>query len=197
MDVLWQTRFVYFCKTFMQKRVLLDSEQLHIVIERLCRQLIEVYDDFSDTVFLGLQPRGVFLADRISKKLGEILQKEIPLGKLDISFYRDDFKRREITEVFEMDVPFIIEGKNVILVDDVLYTGRTVRAALDAMVDFGRAQKVELLVLIDRKYTRELPINAQYVGKKVNSIQSERVLVELKEQGHEHDFVWLLNRKDI
>lgn len=181
----------------MQKRILLDSELLHIVIERLCRQLIEVYDDFSDTVILGLQPRGIFLAERINKKLNEILKKEIPLGKLDIAFYRDDYKRREITEVFEMDVPFTIENKNVILVDDVLYTGRTVRAALDAMVDFGRPSKVELLVLIDRKYTRELPINAQYVGKKVNSIQSERVLVELKEQGHDNDFVWLLNKKDV
>lgn len=181
----------------MQKRILLDSELLHIVIERLCRQLIEVYDDFSDTVILGLQPRGIFLAERINKKLKEILQKEVPLGKLDISFYRDDYKRREIPEVFEMDVPFIIENKNVILVDDVLYTGRSVRAALDAMVDFGRPKKVELLVLIDRKYTRELPINAQYVGKKVNSIQSEKVLVELKEQGHPNDFVWLLDRKEV
>lgn len=181
----------------MQKRILLDSELLHIVIERLCRQLIEVYDDFSDTVILGLQPKGIFLAERINKKLKEILQKDIPLGKLDISFYRDDYKRREMLEVFEMDVPFIIENKNVILVDDVLYTGRSVRAAMDAMVDFGRPKKVELLVLIDRKYTRELPINAQYVGKKVNSIQSEKVLVELKEQGHPNDFVWLLDRKEV
>jgi pyrimidine operon attenuation protein / uracil phosphoribosyltransferase len=181
----------------MQKRELLDSQLLQIVIDRLCRQLIENFGSFNDTVIIGLQPRGVFLAQRIATNLETILEKKIPLGKLDISFYRDDYKRREIANVFEMDIPFIIENKNVILVDDVLYTGRTVRSALDAMVDFGRPTKVELLVLIDRKYTRELPINAQYVGKKVNSIQSERVLVELKEQGHESDHVWLFDKNVV
>lgn len=181
----------------MQKRILLDNEHLQIVIERLCRQLIENYNNFENTVILGLQPRGVFLASRIKQKLDTILGIDIPIGKLDIAFYRDDFKRREITEVFEMNVPFIIENKNVILVDDVLFTGRTIRAALDAMVDFGRPQKVELLVLIDRKYTRELPINAQYVGKKVNTILSEKILVELKEQGHNQDYVWLLDKKEL
>ncbi|MFN8436608.1 MAG: bifunctional pyr operon transcriptional regulator/uracil phosphoribosyltransferase PyrR [Cytophagales bacterium] len=179
----------------MSKRLIFDSEHLQIVIERLCRQLIENYDNFEDTVIMGIQPRGVYLASRIKNKLEEILETKIQFGKLDISFYRDDYKRREISEIFEMDVPFVIENKNVILVDDVLFTGRTIRASLDAMVDFGRARKVELLVLVDRKLTRELPVYAQYVGKKVNTILTERIVVELKEQGHAQDGVWIVDKK--
>jgi pyrimidine operon attenuation protein/uracil phosphoribosyltransferase len=179
----------------MQKRILIDNQLLSITIERLCHQLIENHDDFENSIILGLQPRGVFLAERICKKLKEILKKDISLGYLDATFFRDDFRKKEIPlKAAETKVPFLIEDKKVILVDDVLYTGRTVRAALDAMIAFGRPQKVELLVLVDRKYSRDLPIQPNYVGTKVNTIESEKVLVELKEQGLEKDNIWLVTK---
>ncbi len=181
----------------MQKRNIIDSQLLQITVKRLCQQLIENHDDFSNSVILGLQPRGVFLAERIQKELKSLIKKDVPLGKLDISFYRDDYRRREVTAgAFEMNVPFIIEGKKVILVDDVLYTGRTVRSAMEAMIAFGRPSKVELLVLINRKYTRELPIFADYIGKSVTSLNTEKVIVELKEQGAKDDNVWLSKKKE-
>ncbi len=143
---------------------------------------------------LGLQPRGVFLAERIKRRIYELAQLQVPLGYLDATFYRDDFRRRETPLKPNMTrVPFIIEDHKVILVDDVLFTGRTVRAALDAMNAFGRPRKVELLVLIDRKYSRDLPIEPNYVGKHVNSILSQRILVEWKEQGAKDDNIWLIN----
>jgi pyrimidine operon attenuation protein/uracil phosphoribosyltransferase len=180
----------------MQKRILIDNQHLSITIERLCHQLIENHDDFENSIILGLQPRGVFLAERITKKLKEILKKEISLGYLDATFFRDDFRKKEVPlKAAETKVPFLIEDKKVILVDDVLYTGRTVRAALDAMIAFGRPQKVELLVLVDRKYSRDLPIQPNYVGTKVNTIESEKVLVELIEQGLEKDNIWLVTNK--
>lgn len=177
----------------MQKLNILDKQLLSITINRLCQQLIENHSNFENTVILGIQPRGVFLANRIQKQLSALLNKEIPLGKLDITFYRDDYKRREVmASSYAMDVPFIIEGKKVILIDDVLYTGRTIKAAMEAMTAFGRPEKVELLVLINRKYSRELPIYADYVGKSVNSLVSEKVVVQLQEQGGKEDNVWLI-----
>jgi pyrimidine operon attenuation protein / uracil phosphoribosyltransferase len=179
----------------MQKKLILDSELLDITISRLCQQLIENHYDFSDSVIIGMQPRGLFVADILHKKLQNDLKKEIPLGYLDATFYRDDFRRRETpVKANETRIPFIIEGKNVVLVDDVLFTGRTIRAALDAMIAFGRPAKVELLVLIDRKYNRELPINADYVGKVVNTLSTQRVLVELEAQGHKQNKIWLINK---
>src|SRR5688572_13472477 len=179
----------------MQKKLILDSDLLDITISRLCQQLIEAHQDFSETVILGLQPRGIFLAEIIHQKLEKILKKSIPLGYLDATFHRDDFRRREIpAKASENKIPFIVEGKNVVLVDDVLFTGRTIRAAMDAMIAFGRPAKVELLVLIDRKYNRELPIAADYVGKSVNTLASQRVLVELEAQGHKHNKIWLINK---
>ena len=142
----------------MQKKLILDSDLLDITISRLCQQLIENHNDFSETVIIGMQPRGIFLAEIIHKKLAERHQKRaFPLGYLDTTFHRDDFRRREIPpKANETEIPFIIEGKKVVLVDDVLFTGRTIRAAMDAMIAFGRPATVELLVLIDRKYNREL-----------------------------------------
>lgn len=178
----------------MQKRLILDRLQLDITISRLCQQLIENHDHFTDSVILGMQPRGIFLAERINNKLKEITGIKIPIGYLDATFYRDDFRRRETPlKANATKIPFLIENKKVILIDDVLYTGRSVRAALDAMNAFGRPAKVELLVLIDRKYTRDLPVEANYIGKHVNSIQSQRVLVEWTEQGYEQDHIWLVN----
>lgn len=178
----------------MQKKLILDSDFLDITLSRLCQQLIENHGDFANSVIIGLQPRGIYLADMIRQKLKKIAGKEIPLGYLDVTFHRDDFRRREITKASEIRIPFIIEEKKVILVDDVLFTGRTVRAALDAMMAFGRPAKVELLVLIDRQYNRDLPIAPDYVGKTVNTVLTQKVLVELVAQGHSQNKIWLVNK---
>ena len=176
----------------MSKRLILNNSLIDITLNRLCQQLIENHEDFSNSAIIGLQPRGAFPALRIKEKLELQLKTQVLLGKLDATFYRDDFRRREKPlKANTTDVPFIIEGKKVILIDDVLFTGRTVRAALDAMAAFGRPDKVELLVLIDRKYTRELPIEADYVGKYVDSVFSQRVMAEWKEQNGIEDSVWL------
>lgn len=179
----------------MQKKLILDADLLHVTIDRLCQELIENHADFSTTVLLGLQPRGIFLAERVHDKLVKACKRDIPLGYLDTTFHRDDFRRREEPpKASETRVPFLIEGKNVVLIDDVLYTGRTVRAALDAMIAFGRPEKVELLVLIDRKRTRELPISADYVGQYVNTLDTQKVLVEL-DDNHKHNRIWLINKE--
>lgn len=181
----------------MQKKLILDSDLLDITLSRLCEQLIENHASFENTVILGLQPRGIYLAELIQNKLKELAKKEIPLGYLDATFYRDDFRRRDTpAKASETRVPFVIEGKQVILIDDVLFTGRTVRAALDAMIAFGRPEKVELLVLVDRTRTRDLPIAADYVGKFVDTLESQRILVELVAQGHKQNRIWLVNNKD-
>ena len=161
-----------------QKKQILDPKLIDITINRLCQQLIENHGDFSNSVIIGLQPRGIYLARLIVDKLNNILGKKINFGLLDITFHRDDFRRRDLPiKANTTQIDFIIEDKNVIIVDDVLYTGRSVRAALDAMTAFGRPKKVELLVLINRKYTRHLPIEPDYVGKSVNTLESQRVLV--------------------
>jgi pyrimidine operon attenuation protein/uracil phosphoribosyltransferase len=179
----------------MQKKLILDSDLLDITISRLCQQLIENHDEFVDTVIIGMQPRGIFLAELIHEKLSRNTAVEIPIGYLDATFYRDDFRRRETpVKANETRIPFIIEGKKVVLVDDVLFTGRTIRAAMDAMIAFGRPATVELLVLIDRKQNRELPIAADYIGREVNTLASQRVLVELEAQGHKQNKIWLINK---
>ncbi len=178
----------------MQKKLIIDSHLLDITINRLCQQLIENHGDFQHSAILGLQPRGIFLAERLQQKLEQYVGRPIHTGRLDTTFFRDDFRRREQPlKANATHVPFIIEEKKVIIVDDVLFTGRTVRAALDAMTAFGRPEKVELLTLIDRKYTRDLPISPDYVGRHVNTIASQRVLVAWKEQGEEKDQIWLIN----
>ncbi len=174
------------------KRLILSNPLLDITINRLCQQLIENHGDFENTVILGLQPRGVFLAERITNKLREEVSSQVKLGYLDATFFRDDFRRRETPlKPNETKVPFVIEGKKVILIDDVLATGRMVRAAIDAMQAFGRPEKIELLCLINRRYERDLPIQPDYTGMKVNTLESQRVLVEWKEQGFEEDRIWL------
>ncbi len=165
----------------MKPRIILDSKHIEITVTRLCYQLIEVHNDFSNTVIIGLQPRGIYLSKRIQKKLSEILKtKNIQCGSLDTTFYRDDFRKKELVPN-ATEIDFIIEDKNVVLVDDVLYTGRTIRAGLDAMLAFGRPNDVELLVLIDRRLSRHLPIQAKYIGKTIDSIASEKVKVDWKE----------------
>jgi pyrimidine operon attenuation protein/uracil phosphoribosyltransferase len=181
----------------MQKRLILDSLLLDITLSRLSQQLIENHGDFSNTVILGLQPKGIFLADILQRKLEKEINKPIEMGYLDTTFYRDDFRRRDTpVQANETKIPFIIEDKKVILVDDVLYTGRSVRAALDAMIAFGRPSKVELLVLVNRSYSRDLPIAPDYVGKHVNTLDTQKVLVELVGQGHEQNKIWLINKEE-
>jgi len=177
-----------------QKRLVLSSPLLEIMISRLCQQLIENHQDFSNTVVMGLQPRGIHFAERIVKELREVTRQDILLGHLDATFYRDDFRRRESPLVpNKTNVPFLIEGKKVILIDDVLASGRMVRAALDAMTAFGRPKVVELLVLIDRRYNRELPIDPDYVGMQVSTVETQRVQVEWTEQGFDADHIWLVD----
>ena len=157
---------------------ILSEHQLHITIKRLAHQLLENNTGIDNTVLIGLQPRGVFLSDRIVEQIEKELPGEkIQYGKLDITFYRDDI-RKELHVANRTEIPFSIEGKRVILIDDVLYTGRTIRAALDALLDFGRPGKVELCVLIDRRFSRQLPIQPDYVGKSIDSIISQKVKVE-------------------
>lgn len=165
----------------MSAKIILDSKQFEITLLRLCHQLIEVHNDFSQSVIIGLQPRGVFLAHRIQKELQKILKlKKIHCGDLDITFFRDDFRKKELIPN-RTNIDFIIEDKNVILVDDVLFTGRTIRAGLDAMQAFGRPKDVELLVLVDRRFSRHVPIQAKYAGITIDSIESQNVRVDWKE----------------
>lgn len=181
-----------------QQRLILSSPLLEIVISRLAQQVIENHQNFADTVILGMQPRGIYFAERVTRELNRILTgnssgHQVPLGYLDATFYRDDFRRRDSPlRPNTTNVPFIIEDKRVVLIDDVLATGRMVRAALDAMTAFGRPRKVELLVLIDRRYNRDLPIKPDYTGKRVNTLESQRVLVEWTEQGADADRIWLV-----
>lgn len=184
-------------KDDMQKKLIFDQKQLSITIARLCQQLIENHQDFKNTVFLGLQPRGVSLAEKIVEILKKEIGMAVPMGALDITFYRDDFRRRDNPiKANTTHVPFLVENKNVVLIDDVLFTGRSVRAAMDAMSAFGRPHKVELLALIDRKYTRDLPIEAHYVGRHVDSVVSQKVLVEWAGKNNKEDKVWLITSDD-
>lgn len=167
----------------MQPIEIINTKEFNLTIRRLAFQLIENHNNFEETVIIGLQAKGVYLADRLKKEL-ELINPALKLnvGYLDITFFRDDFRRTEKPIVAnETRIDFIIEGKKVVLVDDVLFTGRTIRAGLDAMLAFGRPSLVELLVLVDRRYTRHLPIQPTYVGKVVDSIVSEKVSVEWKE----------------
>jgi len=163
-------------------KTILNGTQVAITVDRLCHQLIENHLDFSQSVLIGAQPRGIYLSDRIYDTLRKLLPGvHINYGKLDITFYRDDFNT-QLHVPKETTIDFSLDGKKVILVDDVLYTGRTTRSALDAMLDFGRPSAVELLVLIDRRFTRQVPIQADYVGRTVDAIMSETVKVRWAER---------------
>lgn len=174
------------------QKILLSEQELDIILTRLCWELIENYNDFSDTCLIGLQPRGVFFADRIVKKLKDLTGlKEITFGKLDITFFRDDFRRKEVLLPNQTEINFLVENKNVILIDDVLYSGRSIRSALTAINTFGRPSKIELMTLIDRRFSREIPVKAKYIGREVDAIDAERVKVSWKENGGE-DLVTLM-----
>ena len=157
---------------------ILAKQQLTITIKRLTHQILENHINLENTVLIGIQPRGVFLSNQIIDEIKKELHAgKVIYGKLDITFYRDDI-RKELHNANHTDIPFSIEGKKVVLIDDVLYTGRTIRAAMDALLDFGRPEKVELCVLIDRRFSRQLPIQPDYVGKTIDSIISQKVKVE-------------------
>jgi pyrimidine operon attenuation protein/uracil phosphoribosyltransferase len=174
-------------------KTILNGTQLAITIDRLCHQLIETHLHFENTVLIGLQPRGIYLSDRIYHTLQKLLPgTPIAYGKLDITFYRDDFNKGNTLHVpNETDINFSIGNKRVVLIDDVLYTGRTIRSALDAMLDFGRPAAVELLVLIDRRFTRQLPIQPDYTGRTIDAIISEKVRVLWKERDGKDEVIIL------
>jgi pyrimidine operon attenuation protein/uracil phosphoribosyltransferase len=172
-------------------KTVLTEQQLAITIQRLSQQILENHLDLENTVLIGIQPRGIYLSDRIVGQLKkELAPGKVFYGKLDITFYRDDV-RNQLHVANKTDIPFSIESKQVIIIDDVLYTGRTIRAALDALLDFGRPAKVELCVLIDRRFSRQLPIQADYIGKSIDSIITQKVRVFWKEKDGE-DQVGLL-----
>jgi len=180
----------------MQKRTLLDGKKFQITIKRLCHQLIESHTDFSKTVLIGIQPRGSYFADRVQQELSDILNtRTLQKGNLDITFFRDDFRRKDgLVSASSNTIDFIIEGKKVILIDDVLWTGRTIRAALDALLAYGRPAKVELMVLIDRRFSRHVPIEPDYIGLQVDSLDSQLVKVSWKETEGEDKVILLSER---
>ncbi|MEE9438815.1 MAG: bifunctional pyr operon transcriptional regulator/uracil phosphoribosyltransferase PyrR [Saprospiraceae bacterium] len=159
---------------------ILAKEHFKLTIERLCHQLIEEYEDFEDTCIIGIQERGVLLADRIVERLKILIPKtKMEYGKLDISFYRDDFRIREKPlKVSMTELNFNLENMRVILIDDVLYTGRTIQAALSALQDYGRPMQVELLTLVDRRFNRHLPIQSDFTGLTVDALDDAYVKVE-------------------
>ncbi|MDX1427962.1 MAG: bifunctional pyr operon transcriptional regulator/uracil phosphoribosyltransferase PyrR [Salegentibacter mishustinae] len=179
----------------MGQRILLNAVEINIILHRLACQLVENHTDFRNTVIIGIQPRGVFLAERIIK----ILQEEYGItdlnyGHLDITFYRDDFRRGEKPlEANKTKIDFIVEDKKVVFIDDVLYTGRSIRAALTAVQSFGRPAEIELLSFIDRRFSRHLPIQPDYNGRQVDAINEEKVIVNWKENDGE-DVVYLVSK---
>ena len=170
-------------------KTVLNEQQLDITIKRLSHQILENHPSLQNTVIIGIQPRGIFVSDNIVEELKKIVQEDkIRYGILDITFYRDDI-RKEIHMPNHTRIPFTIENKNVVLIDDVLHTGRTIRAALDALLDFGRPSKVELCALIDRRFSRQLPIQPDYVVKTIDSIISQRVKVFWKSRDNKQEVV--------
>ena len=179
----------------MSKKTLLNSKDIEIILHRLACQLIENHNDFSNTVLIGLQPRGSYLANRLANLLKTTYQvKDLQLGLLDITFYRDDFRRRDAPlEAAATEMDFLIEGKNVVIIDDVLYSGRSVRAALTAMQSYGRPDNIELLVLIDRRFSRHLPIQPDYRGRQIDVYENQKVNVSWSDD-KEEDCVYIINK---
>ena len=179
----------------MSQKVLLNHKEVNIILHRLACQLIERHTDFSNTILVGLQPRGVYLSNRIKTILqDEYGINQVQSGQLDITFYRDDFRRtaKPLTaNTTEMDYP--VEGKKIVFIDDVLYTGRSIRAALTAIQSYGRPMSIELLILIDRRFSRHLPIQPDYRGRQVDAIDDEKVIVNWSETQGE-DSVYMIKQ---
>ena len=179
----------------MSQKVLLNATEVNIALHRLACQLIENHDTFENTVLIGIQPRGIFLAERLKKILQEDYKiKNVRLGYLDITFYRDDFRRSDKPlEANKTKINFIVEDQKVVFIDDVLYTGRSIRSALTAIQSFGRPLEIELLTLIDRRFSRHLPIQPDYRGRQVDAINKEKVKVCWMENDGE-DSVYLVEK---
>lgn len=172
-------------------KTILTEKELDITIQRLSHQLLENHLSFQDLVIIGIQPRGIFFSDRIVQQVNrQIAPEKITYGKLDNTFYRDDV-RQGLHTLNQTDISFSVENKTVVLVDDVLYTGRTVRAAMDALLAFGRPAKVELCILIDRRFSREVPIQADYTGRSIDTIITQKVKVLWKERDGKEEVVLL------
>ena len=162
------------------KSVCMDADEIERSLTRMAHQILEANKGADGVALVGIVTRGDLLAKRLASKIEQIEGVPVPLGKLDISFYRDDFMTHFAPEVHSTDISFDIDGKIVVLVDDVLYTGRTIRAALDALMDFGRPARIQLAILVDRGH-RELPIRADFVGKNIPSSLNENVRLRLKD----------------
>ncbi len=180
---------------YMSSNLLLDSKSVGVILHRLANQLLETHLDFTNTVLIGLQPRGVYLAERLAKLLkDDYAVKDLRLGYLDITFFRDDFRRSEKPlSASKTKIDFLVENQKVVFIDDVLYTGRSIQSALSALQSFGRPSSVELMVLIDRRFSRHLPIQPNYRGRQVDAINEERVRVLWKEKDGE-DAVYIENK---
>lgn len=167
------------------ERKILDAEAMDRALSRMAHEILEKNQGAKNVVLIGIRTGGVFIARRLATKIHEFEKVEVPTGIIDITLYRDDIALRSKTpQVRATEIPFSIDEKDVILVDDVLFTGRSIRAAMDAIVDFGRPQTLQLAVLIDRGH-RELPIRPDYVGKNIPTSRREEVEVSLKESGKE------------
>jgi len=170
-------------------KTILDKKQLALTLKRLAHQVNENYANINDVAIIGLQPRGIYVSDKIVEELHSLNAGAIiNYGKLDITFYRDDI-RQELHVANKTEINFSIENKKVILIDDVLYTGRTIRAALDALMDFGRPEKVELCVLIDRRFSRQLPIQPDYSGRVIDTFITQKVKVSRNSDNEIHEVV--------
>ena len=178
----------------MAQKTLLNAKDIFIILHRLANQLLENHLDFSKTVLVGLQPRGIYLANRLAMILKEDYAiSNLQIGHLDITFFRDDFRRRdEPLEASATTINFTVEDKRVVLIDDVLFSGRSIRSALTAIQSFGRPESIELLVLIDRRFSRHLPIQPNYRGRQVDVINSEKVKVTWAENDKK-DAVYITN----
>jgi pyrimidine operon attenuation protein / uracil phosphoribosyltransferase len=167
----------------MQKAIVLDEQAIRRALTRIAHEIIERNKGIEDCVLVGIKTRGIYLAKRLAERIEQIEGAAIPVGELDITLYRDDLTTKTGDKeplVKGTDVPVDITNKKVVLVDDVLYTGRTVRAAMDALMDLGRPAQIQLAVLVDRGH-RELPIRADFVGKNIPTSSSEMIVVELTE----------------
>ncbi|WP_425286420.1 bifunctional pyr operon transcriptional regulator/uracil phosphoribosyltransferase PyrR [Enterococcus faecalis] len=165
----------------MPKKEVVDAVTMKRALTRISYEIIERNKGIQDIVLVGIKTRGIYIAQRLAERLKQLEDIDVPVGELDITLYRDDVKDMEEPELHSSDVPISIEGKEVILVDDVLYTGRTIRAAMDAVMDLGRPRKISLAVLVDRGH-RELPIRADYVGKNIPTSKTEEIIVEIEER---------------
>jgi pyrimidine operon attenuation protein / uracil phosphoribosyltransferase len=187
MGIFFDPNQEYICASTMESRLLLNHQALEHTLNRLAFELFEKHGDFQNTAIIALQPRGVLLGRRIVERIAELTGVNVPYGELDVTFYRDDFRRREEPLVpAKTNLDFSIEGKRIILVDDVLYTGRTVRSGMDAMLDFGRPIQVELMALIDRRFSRELPVQPDYIGRMVDVVKHETVKVHWSEDNSDN-----------